>query len=60
MGIGSLILYLIGLIFAVLLFLVLVAIIAAAAIFIGYFKEEIFDNEEGIFHKITDKLGVFY
>ena len=52
----DLILGLIGLIFALILFLVFMAIIVAAVMFVGFWYEEIHDNDKGFVHKVLRKL----
>lgn len=52
----GLILGLMGLIFALILFLIFIAIIVAAVMFVGFWYEEINDNEEGFVHKLFRKL----
>ena len=49
------ILTLIGLIIALVLFLIFIGIIIAAIVFAGYVVEKVQDKE-GIYHKIVDKL----
>ena len=49
------ILTLVGLIIALVLFLIFIGIIIAAIVFAGYVVEKVQDKE-GIYHKIVDKL----
>jgi hypothetical protein len=56
MWIVNLIATLIGLIFALILFMLLAAIIIAAVVFVKFWIEEVHDNDKGFAHKLLRKL----
>ena len=56
MWLADLILILIGLIIALILFTVLIAMIGLAVFIVKYWIEELQDNKEGFVHKLVEKL----